>query len=39
MLSIHMPNQGYLEMTTEDLTERECTIVTNRGAVTMDYMV
>ncbi|EJK69749.1 hypothetical protein THAOC_08960, partial [Thalassiosira oceanica] len=39
MLSIGMPDDGYLEIRSEDLTERECTVVTDRGEVKIDYLV
>ena len=39
MQAIGIPEQGYLEMKSEDMFERECTILTNIGEVVITYKV
>ena len=33
MIAVGMPDQGYLEIKSEDLSERKCTVITQRGEV------
>ena len=39
MLKVGIPREGYIEIKAEDMTERECTIVTSIGKVTIKYKV